>query len=1020
MTWTLPLLDEKAVTDFAGPDGPAGEDSGFGALATGRGHLPLEAMDVRARVDGLLAQVTVSQTFVNPTDEPLEATYIFPLPDRAAVTGFRMEVAGRVVEGRLDERGRARETYDKAVETGQRAAIAEEERPGVFTLRVGNLMPGERAAVRLTTAGVLPYADGEVTFRFPLVVAPRYVPGLPLPGPAVGEGVAPDTDAAPDASRISPPVLLPGFPNPVRLSIAVDLHGLVVEPRNGGVRVSLHAAWVEAEGGVCRVTLQPGLGERLDRDFVLRFRLGGPAVRTSLSFHPDADREGTFALTVIPPADPGQAAQRPRDVAFVLDRSGSMEGWKIVAARRALAQMVDTLGPADRFHVAAFDTGTETPPGQVGRLVAATARNRAIAAGFLDRVGARGGTEMAGPLAESARLLAEGGHEGDGRDRVLVLITDGQVANEDQILRTLKPLVAGARVFALGVDRAVNEGFLNRLAGLGGRGGGCELVETEERLDAVTESVHRRIGAPVLTDLALEPQGWEVVPDTRVPERSPAVFAGAPLLVLGRYRGVPGPVTLRAAVAKGAAWSETVAPAVRENPAVAAAWARGQVRKLEDRYVTTLAGRDAIERAIVATSLKYGVLSRFTAYVAVDTAEAVNPGGEVHRVTQPVPMPQGWADVEPLRAFAAAAPGIPRVARRGGRMRSAAPGASFSDLLGSALGRLRSPSGPARVAGPGPMSPGQAPPPGELGPLEDTSECCFDIEAFSVADSVASAAPGGGDPLAGFEQVRTIGAGGSGTVYRAYDRGLGKDVGVKVTPDRGPADAPLPAEDVALLALNHPSIVRSLDVARKGGMIVRVFELAEGRPLDELARSADRPGPVDAARLVLQLAEALDHAHSRGVVHGDVKAGNVFVGPDAVPRLLGFAEAAPQAVGVVGNPAYAAPELLDGTGKPSPLSDIYSLGIVLYLLLTGRLPYTGGGHEQLQRTLRGDAAPPRAVNPAVPEALDAVCRKAMARRPEDRYPSAAAMAGDLRRFLDGTDTDPAGSDKGRRRGSFWK
>src|SRR5262249_36302201 len=150
-----------------------------------------------------------------------------------------------------------------------RAAITEEERPGVFTLRVGNLMPGEEATVRLTLAELLPYDDGEVTFRFPLVVAPRYIPGTPLPGPWVGDGTAPDTDAVPDASRVTPPVLLPGFPNPVRLSIGVDLDpaGLPLGP----VRSSLHT--VVHEGN--RVEIQPG--ERVDRDFILRLAYGEPA-----------------------------------------------------------------------------------------------------------------------------------------------------------------------------------------------------------------------------------------------------------------------------------------------------------------------------------------------------------------------------------------------------------------------------------------------------------------------------------------------------------------------------------------------------------------------------------------------------------------------------------------------------------------------------------------------------------------------------------------------------------------------
>ena len=185
---------------------------GIRALRTERGHLPLVSMDVNARIDGLLSRVTVQQAFVNSFDEPLEATYIFPLPDRAAVTGFRMEVGGRVIEGVLQERGRRARVRPRRSPKGKRAAIAEEDRPGVFNLRVGNLMPGERATVELSLCGVLPYAGGEVTFRFPLVVAPRYIPGTPLPGPPVGGGTAADTDAVPDASRITPPVLLAGFP----------------------------------------------------------------------------------------------------------------------------------------------------------------------------------------------------------------------------------------------------------------------------------------------------------------------------------------------------------------------------------------------------------------------------------------------------------------------------------------------------------------------------------------------------------------------------------------------------------------------------------------------------------------------------------------------------------------------------------------------------------------------------------------------------------------------------------------
>ncbi|GAA2890642.1 hypothetical protein GCM10010517_54930 [Streptosporangium fragile] len=591
-------------------------DAGLGALSTERGNLPLESVDVTAAVSGLVAGVEVVQGFRNPHDVALEATYVFPLPDRAAVTAFRMEADGRVVEGVLKERGQARADYDRALAQGRRAAIAEEDRPDVFTIRVGNIVPGERVTVHLTLNQPLPYEDGAATFRFPLVVAPRYIPGAPLDGEQAGDGWAPDTDAVPDASRITPPVLLPGFPSPVRLSLAVsvDPAGLVLRE----MRSSLHV--VQEEGTTVR--LRPG--ERLDRDFILRLSFDAS---TSLALTPDGD-EGTFALTVVP--DPAQTAATPKDVVLVLDRSGSMSGWKMVAARRAAARIVDTLTSRDRFAVLSFDTVVEQPEGLGEGLSQASDRNRYRAVEHLTRLEARGGTEMLAPLERAAALLA-----GSAGDRVLVLVTDGQVGNEDQILKRLDARLRGVRVHTVGIDRAVNAGFLGRLAGLGG--GRCELVESEDRLDEAMEHIHRRIGAPLVTDLSLKADGLDVIPETV--SHVGSIYPGVPLTVLGRYRGAGGgALTVRGLDAAGQPWERRVTAKVAANPATRAIWARARLRALEDSYAI---GDHSLEEKIVETSLRYGVLCRFTAFVAVDT-RTVTEGGPEHRVIQPVELPSGW------------------------------------------------------------------------------------------------------------------------------------------------------------------------------------------------------------------------------------------------------------------------------------------------------------------------------------------------------------------------------------------
>ncbi|MFG1689215.1 VIT domain-containing protein [Nonomuraea sp. NPDC049269] len=713
-------------------------DAGFGALRTARGNLPLESVDVSADISGLVAGVEVTQGFRNPYDVTLEATYVFPLPDRAAVTGFRMEADDRVIEGVLKERGQARADYDQALREGKRAAIAEEDRPDVFTIRVGNLLPGERVTVRLTLSQPLPYEDGAATFRFPLVVAPRYIPGTPLDGPGSGDGTAPDTDAVPDASRITPPVLLPGFPDPVRLSLTATIDAAGLDLRE--MASSLHVVEEEVhekeghekEGRTVR--LRPG--ERLDRDFILRLSFDAS---TALQL----DGEGAFSLTVLPPAL--ESPRAPRDLVLLLDRSGSMGGWKMVAARRAAARIVDTLTEQDRFAVLTFDSVVEQA---FEGLVTASDRNRYRAVEHLSRVDARGGTELLEPLRQAISLL----HDQAGRERVLVLVTDGQVGHEDQILEQTGGALSSMRVHTVGIDRAVNAGFLGRLAGLGA--GRCELVESEDRLDAAMEQIHRRIGAPLVTDLSLK--DLDVEPGTVTHLGS--IFPGVPLRVYGRYRNGSS-VTVRG-LASGTPWEQQVTGTVADNPAIRAVWARAYLRELEDRYAM---GEHELEAQIVRVSLENGVLCRFTAYVAVDTRK-VAEGEPEHRVIQPVEPPSGWElpqnpPMMPFMAQAAvmAAPsframsvpdpgfapgqghGFAGGAQETGASDIAAPGAPGAPGGGAGRGFGGGSAG-GRMSPPPPFAPPPAPRPGASGLESVRTQLVVELDRLK-------ALVGGPDPL---------------------------------------------------------------------------------------------------------------------------------------------------------------------------------------------------------------------------------------------------------------------------------
>ncbi len=633
MTRRLPTLDPSF-------DVPVNENSGFGAIECETGRLPLVALDVRSTVSETAALTTVTQTFRNSLPEPIEATYIFPLPDRAAVTSFRLRVGSRVIDGVLKERGQARADYDHAIQTGKRAAIAEEERSGVFTMRAGNIPAGEEVYVELSLVAELPVADGEATYRFPLVVAPRYTAGIPLDGTPVGTGTVTDTDQVPDASRISPPTLLPGFPNPVRLSMAVTFElNESSSDRMSSIQSSLHSV-ITGEDPFT-VHLQPG--ERLDRDFILRFPLAEQDVAVCAKTTPSEDqRAGTFSVTIVPPSN--VQATTPRNVVFLLDRSGSMSGWKMVAARRAVGRMIDTLLKEDRFTVLAFDNQLDSPH---QGLAPGTNQNRWKTIEWLSNVAARGGTDLGGAITSGVKLLSV---SEPSVETVLVVVTDGQVSGESAILRQFKKGSGNShKVFTVGIDQAVNAGFLKKLAQAGG--GVCELVESESRLDAAMNSIHRLIGHPVLTNVRVEAFGADIASDSLTLSLTPDVYVDRPVTIYGRHQSGTSGVHFRitATQADGQSWSSECTSSPGDPNLLIPMWGRGRVRELEDRYDMDGGGKKLMDE-IVAASLESNVLSRFTAYVAVDDSEIVNESGQAQPITQPVELPGGWQQMRGSRA----------------------------------------------------------------------------------------------------------------------------------------------------------------------------------------------------------------------------------------------------------------------------------------------------------------------------------------------------------------------------------
>jgi len=232
-------------------------------------------------------------------------------------------------------------------------------------------------------------------------------------------------------------------------------------------------------------------------------------------------------------------------------------------------------------------------------------------------------------------------------------------------------------------------------------------VESEDRLDAAMDRLHRRISAPALSELKVEPAGLRLVPGTLVPARLPALFAGAPLVITGRFEGQAneGGLAVGGTDPAGSAFMRTLAPSQTTGRAIAQTWARGRLRDLEDRLLVD--ANPGLEKQILDVSLRYHVLCRFTAFVAVDATEAANPGGARQQIVQPVESPAGWDaplfGAPPFPAAAAVAGG----ATRGGATRGGAAGGKmrFAQSYGSLPPAAAPARARARSVGDGPSSP---------------------------------------------------------------------------------------------------------------------------------------------------------------------------------------------------------------------------------------------------------------------------------------------------------------------------
>ncbi len=341
---TLSLFGAIAYAQTTQPIDPMENDVTQGALRVKTGdeivECPLKHTDVKAIISGFIARVTVTQTFDNPFDEKIEAVYVFPLPHTAAVDDMTMVMGERRIVGLIKRRDEARAVYERAIEQGATASLLEQERPNIFTQSVGNIKPGEEILIEISYVDVLSYDMGTYEFHFPMVVGPRYIPGTPtskkpdlpkelkgkvgeIEDPEVeapmegtdpsGTGWSPDTTRVPDASRITPPVLKPGYHTGHDISLSVSLEaGVPVKDIN----IVNHKAMLKrigASGAVAEISTEDSIP---NKDFVMKYAVVGEKPEMAVLAHSKVPDQGYFMLMIQPKLDTELAKAPPARSCF--------------------------------------------------------------------------------------------------------------------------------------------------------------------------------------------------------------------------------------------------------------------------------------------------------------------------------------------------------------------------------------------------------------------------------------------------------------------------------------------------------------------------------------------------------------------------------------------------------------------------------------------------------------------------------------------------------------------------------
>lgn len=581
-------------------------------------QLPLKDTHVQIDVSGVIADVQVVQTYRNEGTRPINARYVFPASTRAAVYAMSMRIGDQIIVAKIKEREKAKQEFDKAKAQGKSASLLEQNRPNVFSMSLANVMPGDQIEIELRYTELLTPTDGVYEVVFPTVVGPRYSSqqessapreGLWVKSPYFHQGIAPASTFHISA-RVSAGV-------PIR-DLSCPSHQIIPQ-------------WQSAS--VAQVALDDVNPLQGNRDFILRYRLAGDQIASGLILYQGKD-ENFFLYMAQPPQRVTNTSDIPgREYIFVVDVSGSMNGFPLNVSKRLLRDLIGQLRPTDLFNVVLFSGDSALFS---TKSVSADEENINKAIGLIEQQRGGGGTELLAAVKQAMSIPREASFS-----RSLVLVTDGYIDAEKGVFDYIRGNLDQCNVFAFGIGSSVNRYLIEGVAKAGL--GEPFIITNESEAPAIAARFREYIQTPVLTDIQVTPIGFDVY-DVN-PAHLPDLFAQRPVILFGKWRGpLAGSFELKGKTGQGDYTTRVDVASVQPddaNRALRYLWARSRISELSD-YGLLNPDADRISN-ITALGLKYNLLTQYTSFIAV--REMVRNQGSADDVDQPLPLPEGVSDL---------------------------------------------------------------------------------------------------------------------------------------------------------------------------------------------------------------------------------------------------------------------------------------------------------------------------------------------------------------------------------------